>query len=709
MSEQKESLLIGQLRKDLQIFRAEDNLLSPDEGSWIVFDPTNGQYFRIFEIEYKIISGLCKEYTFEEYQNYLKNVLKIEITKEKLNEILFFLRNNGLLLPEFITTEKRLQKLKEIKKRAWFSNIMSAYIFFRIPIWKPDKFFDKTVGYVRIIFNKWVLFLLTCFSLAGYILIIINWNRFINTIESSLTYSGLIRYSIVIIILKFFHELAHSYVAKLEGIRIRHIGIGMIVFFPRFYTDLTDSWKITDRKKRVAIDLAGILLEIIVGGLAAVVWINSAPGMISTLSYYLFAVSVINTLLINGNPLIRYDGYYMLADLFGVDNLQKKSLEFWEKIADRIIFGIKFTKKEILASFGKNYIFILIYGITSFFYRVFLYAAIVMIIYFKFAKALGIILALIEIQLMFIRPILYQMRRIKVVKKIAIGNNRLISCIFIFAIILVFLLPLPWNISLPCVTQSKLFSVIYLREEAFFKKLVIQDGSQVEKGQLIAEFYNPFIDWDIKEDELWLEMAQTELDQLKNNKEGFELVKIKIEQIKKLQNDIEELKQKKDSLNIYALFSGIFHLKDRNLNSDKWMPKGEIFGFVKDTKKTEILAYLKEEDVNNVITGARVLITLHNDIAEYKGIVESVDKVPFVDWRPSPLLDTFGGPIQVVSVVEYLFKPKDRYYCVRISLSNSNTLIPVGRTGLANVKVYKSITFSLFKKIISSLQKELTF
>ena len=370
---QPRQIYTGELRKDLRIFPGDKN--NSGEKTWIIFDPVADKYFRISEKEHIIISFLAENSPIENLQIKIE-LIDSKITKEFILTVISFLNNNGLLQGNYKITENRLQQLRKLKAKALPSKLMSSYLFFRIPLLKPDNFLTKTTDIVKAIFNKWLLLFLFIISVCGYIGVVIHWHKFAAEIIGSLNYSGLIRYGITIIILKLFHELGHAYSAKFAGIRVRRFGIGVIIFFPRFFIDITDSWRLKGRKQRMLIDSAGILVELLIGGIAALIWLNTGPGTVNTISYFVFAVSIINTVLVNGNPFIRYDGYYLLMDLVNIDNLQRQgSLEI-KLLSREYFFGIKEKVSHTITGWKKY--FVIIYGISSFIYRIFLYTGIIL-------------------------------------------------------------------------------------------------------------------------------------------------------------------------------------------------------------------------------------------------------------------------------------------------------------------------------------------
>ncbi len=280
----------GVLRRDLKLFPSEK------EGSWTLFDPVADRYFRLGRQEYQVVSRLHTNIPLTRLQEQLR-LGGLELDESEILAILSFLSTNGLLQPVYGLTEKRIINASKAVSKMKKKQLLSAWLFFKYPLLTPDRFLSWSWPYIKIILNSRILKLLGLLSIIGYILLISRWHHVTAMFMSTLTGSGLLRYGLTLIIIKAVHELGHAYAAKSAGIRVRNIGLAIMVFMPRLYTDITDSWQIKDRKTRMMIDGAGMGIEILIGGIAALIWASTGAGTLNSICYYLFAVTSINTLL----------------------------------------------------------------------------------------------------------------------------------------------------------------------------------------------------------------------------------------------------------------------------------------------------------------------------------------------------------------------------------------------------------------------------
>jgi putative peptide zinc metalloprotease protein len=699
---EEQKYYIGRLRSDLELFPGEPDISG--NRTWVIFDPVADAYFKIGDESYQMLRVLSGNMEIEQYLAKLKSV-GIHADKMKVVKMVKFLQDNNLFMPRYLQSEAQAMKMREIKKKTFWHRLMSTYLFFKVPIVKPDRFLNRTVGTIRQIFNKWTLSLLWIIAGCGYIGLVMNWDKFTEKFISSITLQGLARYTLAVVAVKFIHELAHAYTAKIYGIRVRRMGLAIVFFVPRLYSDLTDSWRIHNWKKRFLIDGAGIISEIIIGGAAALVWVNTVPGLTHSVAYFIFAVSIINTVLINGNPFIRYDGYFMLMDLTGIDNLQQRATEQTRALWRKHLFGLDTPIENRVH--GWKLSFLVLFGICAFIYRIFLYTSIILIVYFQFPKVIGIVLLCLEVYLLVIKPLNGEIRFLTMMRKKMHRTHSALSYLGFAVILLCFFLPLPWDVSLPCEVRPLKFERIYARS-GFLTRMLVKDGQSVKQGQLLFEQSNPYLSWRLQEALVSIKIDETILDQAQSNVERLGEIKIDRRALENSRNLAEELQRQEAQLQVKSTLHGVFALHNQKLKEGKWLRKGEVIGEVYNPQLKQVVAYVGEEEMRKLEAGDKIKLYLKNDLTPYPGEISAVNDVA-AELEPSPLLDVFGGTILSSQQPEQgYFKPLRPCYQVTIKIDEAVKL-PVGRSGTINIRKYSSIGGNIIRKVISVLQRELTF
>lgn len=692
----------GTLRPDLEIFDGGND--ESGSGTRVIFDPVAGSYFRIAELDARIISCMSGDMAVRDFLKKIENN-GIPASRDKVLKTLSFLRASNLLTPVYKMTESTVNKSVEAKRKMFFHIILSSYLFFRIPLFSPDRFLLNTIDIVQLIFNKWTLAALKLLTVAGYLCLLVNWSKFADAFIASISMQGLIHYSIAITLIKVVHEFSHAYVARSYGCRVRKMGIALIFFLPRLYSDLTDSWRLKDTYKRFIMDGAGIFSEIIIGGIAALIWANTGSGITHTVAYYIFAVSIMNTFLVNGNPFIRYDGYYMLMDILNIDNLNKRGVEVVRNIWRQHLFGMAVQDDP---SRGWKRAALIAYGISSFLYRIFLYMSIILLVYFNFAKAVGIVLLVLEVYLLIITPFVNEVKFLVVNYKRLNQRKTYISLAGLFFIILLLIIPLPWRIVAPCEIKPAESAVIYAPAPGYIRSLPPADGESVSSGQELFVQDNPLISFTRNEAELDVKIDALNLDnaQRSGSVEDRSDVSVLEETLQRSRDRLSEAERQIAMLSTRSPVKGTFILQDRLITPGKWLNRGDMVGEVFSPGSQKAVAYVPEEELKYIKVGDRVSVALNGQVGTYRGRITNINPQS-ANPDPSPLLSIFGGQILGYMGQDNLFVPLSAYY--RIDISFDGEQPPPGRSGDARLYKYASVGGNMLRTVIRVLRTELSF
>lgn len=314
---------------------------------WVIRDPvvsTRGSHDRfsaqwmVNEQEFAVLQSLDGRRTFEQAHLHCQRLLApIKLSREdfaafikQANQNTWLTTASAIGTQAISQSEARTQQC-ELKKSFWQRAIKNP-LAIRIPLVDPDRWLDRPVQFVRnfvarnrhafVIFGSaWALF-------AGAILLT-HWEQLIPAIgqstEALQSPSTWIVLAIVISGVKLIHELAHAIACKWFGGSCHEMGVMLLFGIPCLYCDVSDAWLIPQPWKRMLVSAAGILAECVIGSLALVAWTHSMPGLPHNILLFVLMVTSVNTLILNGNPLMRYDGYYLLSDAASVPNLATRS------------------------------------------------------------------------------------------------------------------------------------------------------------------------------------------------------------------------------------------------------------------------------------------------------------------------------------------------------------------------------------------------
>lgn len=598
---------LPKLRNDIEIkYGGYDKYNSP---TWVIHDYVSEKFYRVGWTEYEILSrwhlGSSEKICNSVNQDTVLNIQDINIQK-----VLGFLQLYDLIDFNTDNSAEGLYVRYVKTKQGIFKRLLMEYLFFKVPLVYPDSFLNKIKPYINLLFSKWVLYFFVLISISGVYLVTRSWSNFVSQYDYFFTVENLVLLFVVITLTKIIHELAHAFTAKYYGCKVSTMGVAFLVLFPVFYTDTTDSWRLTNRKQRVMIASAGIIAELLLSGLALFLWAVTPDGSFRSLLAYIPSVSLVTTILVNANPLLRFDGYHILSDLLSTDNLQNRSFSLATWKFRKIVFGIQEQQPVICTENDKK--MYLIYAYITWIYRFFLYLGIAIVVYYFFFKLLGIFLMLVEIYFFIIQPIIQELltsvNKISQYKKVP-GRAVFSGSVFVL-IILILLVPWQSRIKVPAVVTYANESKIYAQHAGKIEKVYIKRGQFVQKKSIILEVGSLEISNRIKKIQNEIDILETKLRQ--ESGQGLKLgqQQVSINQLTEKQNELQSLLDELNKLVIYAPHNGEIINVSKSLKSNTWVNQDDYLLNIADINSKMIVGYILENEMDR----------LNKDLSKINGI-----------------------------------------------------------------------------------------
>ncbi len=486
---------------------------------FILQDPVAGRSHRFSPAAYRFIGMMDGVQTVDSIWNTLNEQAGDEApTQDEVIRLLGQLHSADALITdanpdslELFRRHQRQDRMK-LKQKLWTPLVV------RIPVLDPEKFLERTLPYISWLFGRWGGLLWLAVVTSGATLAAVNWGPLTeNIVDRTLAPENLLLLWFVYPCVKALHELGHGYAIKKGGGEVHEIGIMFLVLIPVPYVDASAAWGFSDKRQRMLVGAAGIAVELFLGSLALFTWLAIQPGVVHTIAYNVMLISGVSTLLFNGNPLLRFDGYYVLQDALEIPNLGTRANKYLGYLAQRYLFGV--SDAESPADSPGERTWFTIYGIAAFVYRIFIMIAIILYISTKFF-AVGVLLALWAVTTMTIVPMtkglkfLTSSQRLRRRRGRSVAVSALIAA-GVFAIL--FVLPIPhWTRA-----QGVIWPVeegqVRAGADGFIDKLEIAPGSEVIAGQTLLQANDPLLDVRVrlleanrKELESRLAAAQTE-------------------------------------------------------------------------------------------------------------------------------------------------------------------------------------------------------
>ena len=376
------TLPLGQAAEHLQVRLRPDLVVQPQfyEGMthYVIKDPLALKYFRFKIEEYFLLQQFDGKQQLQDVKKAFERKYRPQtISIEDLTRFVAQLHEAGIIVID--SGEQAKVLIRRRKKNKWRKvwSFLANILFIKIPIIDPERLLTRMYPYFRWIFSSAFIGVSVTSMLLALTLVLSNWKTFYDKLpdfQSFFNWWTIMSFWGSLAIVKIIHEFGHGLTAKHFGGEVHEMGILFLVLTPALYCDVTDSWLLPNKWKRIWISAAGIYVECFLASLATFVWWYSQPGLLNSLAMATMFICSVNTIMFNANPLLRYDGYYVMADWLEIPNLRIKSTQFFAYLVQEKVLGLEIPVQSYLPK-SRRYLFVT-YAVASYIYRWFVTFAI---------------------------------------------------------------------------------------------------------------------------------------------------------------------------------------------------------------------------------------------------------------------------------------------------------------------------------------------
>lgn len=680
------------LRQNLQIQKAPVEHGGLPE--WMLYDPLTSRYFKMGELEIEFLRHLSD----------LKVDKVVNIESIEFKEFVAFLSDNNLLVCNNNDLRKNLQfSILKKKQGRTVKALLSQYLSLRVPLFRSDRLLALLISVIRPLLGWQIVTILLACAFTGIYMTVNQWGRFSNTFFEMVSPTGFAYFVIALTSVKILHEFGHGLVAKYYGCYVPTIGVTFLVFWPVLYTDTSSAWLLPSYRQRFLIASAGMLTEIIVAALALFFWHFLPQGGLKSICFLLATTTWILSLLINLNPLMRFDGYFLLADWWKTDNLMRRSLALGQWYFRRCFWGIVMHPPE------QPQTRMIVYGWCCTVYRIFLVIGISLVVYHLIYKPLGIVLMVLMIIRSIIKPIFNEVQFLmENSKSMARMKRFVLSIICLLILLLFFVLPVHRSLTFPAVLGGAVSQKIYMPLDG--QLMSIENVGKVKEGQQLYQLYLPDLQYQLSEVNREKQRLQWQLNQHSVAGEYLDprpRIKNELLAVTKKFNQLQSLVAQNHYL---ATFSGVFQPSDTWLKAGAWVKKGTLLGTLIDQKQARVDAYLPEQerDLLNPISDKKIVGLFYPDNGltdPVEVLLESIGQITVQQLDHPELASTNGGAINVNVMDNKKLVPATAYYSLRFSSS-----LPTPMKQISGVILIEGDTYSLisrvWKRIVAVFRKE---
>ncbi len=693
------------LRNDLHL--TEGPVALDGSPSWIIVDPLRNKYFSIGWTAFQLLSrwSLGKASLLIEQ---IKKESILDVQKSDVESLLSFLHANSLTLDPASGSSNDYYEQYLASKPNFLAWLIHNYLFVKIPLVKPTKFLRRTLVYVEPLFSTTTICLIGLIGLIGIYLVGRQWETFTSTFLYFFNLQGLIFYFLSLIFIKTLHELAHAYTAIRYGCQVPTMGVALLVMFPILYTDTSDTWRVKSAAQRVHVGAAGMMMELYIACIATFFWGFLPDGILKSAAFILATTSWLMSLAINLNCLMRFDGYYILSDLLGIQNLQKRAFDIGKWRLTELFFGLKLRPPEALPSSMIKKLTIYAWSVAV--YRLFLFIGIAVLVYYMFFKVLGIILFLIEILWFIVIPVFKIIQGWWELRSKIIRSPRSYITATLFLIVTVFFI-YPWNTSIviPAVFESQSESTLYSVAPGYIENNLLIKGKAVKKNEVLMSLKSPQLEFEVENTLKEIEILQHQAKRIAASAEELSNIQVIVQQLQESRSKLDGLYDKKNQFIIRSPIDGVIYDMEESLHKGRWINPTLAIATIVQPDEAVIEGIVTESDLPRIKRQASAKFIPDN--AQLKSVwayVQDIEQSNLKVIDAPVLASIYGGAVPVQFNDSQQLVPDKSVYRVRLTVSpvediRAESIIRgvvhiEGETESFIIRIYKTVASVLIRE-----------
>lgn len=518
----------------------------------------------------------------------------------------------------------------------------------RLPLYDPNRLLEATKGWVSPLFTIWGFLAWLALVGTGVVLAVMNWSTLATGhVDQLFSLTNVFFIAALYPIIKLLHEAGHAYATKVFGGAVHEVGVMLLILVPAPYVDATSATAFREKWKRVVVGGAGIMVELALSALAMIVWVNAEPGLLRAAAFNVMLIGSISTLLFNGNPLLRFDAYYILADLIEVPNLGARANKYFWYLAQRYLLGLDSAEDPATGKGERKWLFG--YAVLSFLYRIFLSLTIALFVATRLFFV-GVLLALVTLSGTFLFPIFKGAKFVLTSPKLHDVRPRalLVSGGSVLAILAVlFAIPLPYGTVAEGVIWAPERAEVRSGTSGILSAVMSSPDHPVSSGAALVQLEDVSLDPRIAVLEAQREEIDVRTAALRiSNRPQAEML---AEQRREIDAALNAMTERRDRLTVRASSDGRFILPNATDLPGRYVRQGDLLGYVVSDAIPSVRVVVPQGDVD--LVRARTQSVSLRYASDVTALVPAsiIREVPAAQFElPSPALSTAGGGTMVV-------------------------------------------------------------
>jgi putative peptide zinc metalloprotease protein len=642
----------------------------------VLQDPANNQFFRLNDEAYCFVAMLDGRRTVAEVWRISNEQLgDAAPTQGEAIQLLGQLYTSNLLQGDLPPDAEGLLKRYRQRMTREIQGFLSNLLFIRIPVWDPDRFLDRFVGLFGRFFSVVGLGLWLAVIATGLWAVAGRTDDLVASAADILDPKGLPLLYLSFILIKVVHEFGHAFACKKlgreggSGGEVHVMGVMFLIFTPLPYVDASSSWALRRKWHRVIVGAAGMMVELAVAALAAVVWARTGAGTAAhTIAYNMIFVGSVSTLLFNGNPLLRYDGYYILSDLLEIPNLAQRGKEYVYYLVRRWAWGVRQARSP--AHTRGERAWLLLYAVASMVYRVFISIAILLFVSSRlpvvgFALAAAAVVAWVLVPLGKFFHYLASGGELARVRARAVLSTAAVLAAVVAA---VGWMPLPDRSYVDGVVEPVEIAIVYAATDGFLTSHLPSGAAASPDGPPLVRAASPSLEAESRGWAAERRGLQARLGQART--QDMAVVQVVEEQIRAVDEKIRQVHEQLADLQVRAPFAGTWLSPRLDLVSGAYLRRGDPVGTIGTLDRFLVRVVAGQEVVGLLMNEADRQVEIRIDGRPDETFTGTIKQfLPAgLDRLPSPALGyAGGGPIAVARDDRRGVKAAERVFEIQVT------------------------------------------
>ncbi len=710
---------------------------------WVVKEPVGLNYYRFHEEEYAILNMLDGVTSLQAIKDRFQSEFAPQrITLQDLQQFVGMLHRSGLVVSQAHGQGRQLRRRGDEKKKKERLGKLTNVFALRFRGIDPERILNFLNPLTWWVFTLPALICISLFGLSALTLVLVNFQEFrtkLPTFEQFFAAENWLWLGATMAIVKIFHEFGHGLSCKRYGGECHEMGFMFLVFTPCLYCNVSDSWMLPNKWHRVFIGAAGMYVELILASIATYMWWFSEPGMLNFLCLSVMFICSVSTVVFNGNPLLRFDGYYILMDILEIPNLRQKATEILKRWFQQYCLGLELQENPFLPH--KRQIWFAAYTIASVIYR-WVVVFSIMIFLMKVLEpyglqALGRLIAFSGLAGMIVQPIWQTIKFFRTpgkaskMKQKNVLNSLAVVTVGVLAIIFV---PLPFHVDCAVEIQpndaQQVFAMVPGRLVSWQKR----PGDHVQKDEMIAQLDNIDLQMQLLESQNEYEMAVGKMAVLKDQQfidsQAKAQVDIQAEIVLSKLAQLNNIRDRIKMLTVTAKEAGVIIPPPskpipKQVEAEEQLPtwsgspfdpknksaffsESDLLCLVGDPAKMEAVLVVDQHDIDLVEVGVEAEIKIDSArLDSFSGKIEKLSEME-MEVAPESLGIQAGGKLDTEMDSSGRLRPISTSYQARVPLENIDIPLRSGYRGQAKIYVgWKSVGWRIHRFLTRTFRIEM--